>query len=137
DLTGAPVPEALVEVGDRREQVATDGTFSIAPMPDGTTLHIAADGYADAEVTVANTRPLAVRLQRARGVSIRLIEAGAQTPVPEFEASLLTLPSDDLSAAQRLRRVPLIEEARQHTAGWAWFREAPPGRYVVWCQPTN
>lgn len=129
------MPGALVQIDDRRIEVAADGTFAIEPMPGDPTLHIAADGYADAATTAVAGQPVTVRLLRVRGVSVRLLEAGTQTPVPEYEVSLLTLPSDDLSFVRRDRRVPLVHEERAHFAGWAWFREAPPGRFVVWCQP--
>ncbi|MFO0393116.1 MAG: hypothetical protein ACK548_14755, partial [Planctomycetota bacterium] len=136
DLTGSNIPEAEVRVGDRAIEVGRDGAFALEVGALEAVVRVAADGYAPAEV-VAVPGQVVIRLQRALGVSVRLVEAGTGAPVRDFEVSMLTLPSDDLGAVRRMRRVPLVHESKVHEAGWAWFRDAEPGRFVVWCQPTT
>lgn len=136
DLTGSNIPEPNVRVGDRAIEVRRDGTFVFEVGTLETVVRVAADGYAPAEV-LAVAGQVVIRLQRARGVSVRLVEAGTGAPVRDFAVSMLTLPSDAMGTAPRGRRVPLVHESKVHEAGWAWFRDADPGRYVVWCQPTT
>src|SRR5690606_25482740 len=82
-------------------------------------------------------QPLQLELKRAQGVSIRLIERGSNLPLTEFEVSLLPHESDDMSAARRGSRVLAEHKDHTHDAGWAWFRDAKPGQYIVQTRPTS
>ncbi len=49
-----PIHGAIVESGEATAITAGDGTFSIAGVGDGATVHVSASGYASSEATLAN-----------------------------------------------------------------------------------
>jgi hypothetical protein len=140
-LTGAPVADAAVTAVNAQNRTSVDGRFTIPlqaleSVGAALELRVEADGYAPASLQAEPGVPLLARIARARGLSVRLLEAGSGSPVDGFRVSVLSHVSDDMSAARRGSRKRIEHALRAHDAGWAWFRDVAPGQYIVEATPS-
>ncbi|MGB9692215.1 MAG: MSCRAMM family protein [Candidatus Sumerlaeaceae bacterium] len=140
EQTGLPVAGATVECTYQpehpyasflsprvvRTRTATDGSFELGPLPEGTfsvRAEHATEGFAlSPPVAVprsGNSAPVEIRLERVRGATLRSVALSFETGAPIREAFLVLY-----DAAGRVAR-----SAQRNDAGMAEVRGLPPGSY--------
>ena len=121
DASGAPVPGATVTVGTSSVVTGDDGRFDIPDAPAGSVVRVAAEGFADASLTVVGDDEAArVVLQPAPLVDAVTVTAsrGAERLTTASGTTVVTAAELLTSAAGSL------DDALRNTPGFSLFRRS-------------